>query len=79
MAKRFNVSKYHLPKDHQPALEVPRGGSMCANCTLYSPEGGRYGSCVAPEYRIYYGTKLIPLPADRFCSDWYRPIKSELG
>jgi hypothetical protein len=79
MAKRFDVSRYHLPKSHQPAMEVPRGGSMCANCTLYSHEGGRYGSCLAPEYKIYYGTKLIPKPADRFCSDWYQPSPSELG
>jgi hypothetical protein len=79
MTKRFDKAKYHLPTNHQPAIEVPRGGSMCANCTLYSPKGGQHGSCSAPEYKIYYGTKLLPLPPDRFCSDWYEPIKSELG
>jgi hypothetical protein len=79
MAKRFNVAKYHLPKAHQPAMEVPRGGSMCANCTLYSSEGGRHGSCKAPEFKIYYGTDKLPIAPDRFCSDWYQPVPSELG
>lgn len=79
MAKRFDVSRYHLPKAHQPAMEVPRGGAMCANCTLYSPEGGRHGSCKAPEYKIYYGTHLLPIAADRYCSDWYQAHRSDLG
>jgi hypothetical protein len=79
VAKRFDPSRYHVPASHRPALEVPRGGSSCANCVLYSEEGGRHGSCKAEGYKTYYGTRLLPMAADRFCSDWYEPKKSELG
>lgn len=51
---------------------------MCANCVAYSPEGGRYGSCRSPDFLEYYGTRLLPKPADEFCSDWYTPFPEDL-
>jgi hypothetical protein len=72
MAK-FKPERYYLPLSHEPAMRVPRGGSMCANCSEYVPRGGKFGSCVAPEFFEYYGTRLIPVPANEFCSDWYAP------
>lgn len=68
-----------VPPDHTPAQEVPIGGSMCANCRFYSTRGGRFGSCREPNYAAYYKTNLIPVPPDRFCSDWYKEIPGSLG
>lgn len=55
------------PPDHKPALEVPKGGSSCASCRYYKGDQ----KCGSPDYAKYYGTDAIPLPPDRWCSDWY--------
>ena len=31
----FGGGKYKLPKNHQPAMQVPHGGSCCANCRFF--------------------------------------------
>jgi hypothetical protein len=65
-----------LPADHQPAMHVPQGGSMCANCKFYDPTATRnaqYGQCREVNYQAFYGTTAIPCPPDQFCSDWYMP------
>lgn len=56
------------PENHKPAMEVPQGGSSCAKCSYYNPDGNR---CHNRNYQKYYGTDKIPLPPDRFCSDWF--------
>lgn len=75
-APAFDPTRFGVPPTHEPALEVPRDGASCASCAYYSPVGGEHGACASPDYERYYGTKLIPLPADRFCSDWYEPSRA---
>lgn len=52
-------------------MRVPKGGSSCARCSFYRRDGGDHGRCTHQDYQAYYGTDLIPYPADEFCSDWY--------
>lgn len=75
---KFAPERFYLPVNHEPAMEVPQGGSMCLNCIAYTPEGGRHGSCRSPDFFRYYGTMQLPKPPDRFCSDWYTPIPAAL-
>ena len=63
------------PPDHKPALEVPKGGSSCATCQFY--KGNQ--KCGSPDYAKFYGTDHIPLPPDRFCSDWWEAAPGVLG
>lgn len=66
-----------LPKDHEPAIKVPKGGSSCASCKYFNKDGGgEHGTCEAEGFHKFYGKKEIPVPADEFCSDWYEPKKS---
>ena len=68
-----------LPPDHRAALEVPEGGSMCANCKFYIADGNTpHGRCGEPRFAQWAGTDKIPLPADRYCSDWYEPAPGAL-
>lgn len=62
-----------LPPGHQVGLRVPKGGSSCASCRYYNPQGGRYGTCESSYYQASVGTALIPMPADEWCSDMYEP------
>lgn len=55
------------PADHKPALQVPKGGSSCANCKHYDGAG----HCKSPDYKRFYGTDVIPMPPDEWCSDWW--------
>ena len=65
-----------LPANHEPAMEVPKGGSSCATCTMYEKDDdSEHGICHSSEYKEYYGTNKIPHPADQYCSDWYNPKK----
>ncbi len=67
------MGRFLLPRNHQPGLRVPKGGSSCANCKFYSPVGGMYGSCSSRYYQEWAGTALIPCEADSYCSDFYEP------
>lgn len=67
------MGKFELPRNHQPGLQVPKGGSCCANCKFYAPVGGRYGSCGNPYYQQWAETPLIPCSPDSWCSDWFEP------
>lgn len=60
--------KFQLPKDHKPAMHVPKGGSSCASCEYL---GGDKKTCKNKYYIQYYATNKLPFPADEFCSDWY--------
>lgn len=61
------------PKDHKPAMEVPKGGSSCAKCEYLKDADKRL--CGNPHYQAYYGTDKIPLPIDQYCSDWFAEKK----
>jgi len=56
------------PSSHQPVLQVPKGGSSCANCEHLGRDGK---TCVSPYYIQYMGTNRLPYPADQMCSDWW--------
>ena len=73
------MGRFHLPINHRPAMRVPQGGAMCANCIHYIPHSGMHGQCGQPDFARYYGTTFIPDPPDEFCSDWYEPPAELVG
>lgn len=60
------------PKDHVPAMRVPKGGSSCASCEYLAKDGA---NCMNAYFQKWHGTAKLPAPADEFCSDWYEPVK----
>lgn len=62
------------PPDHQPAMRVPKGGSMCANCKFAQMGANGVAMCSEPNYIKWNGgSREIPAPADEFSSDWWQP------
>ena len=58
-----------LPPDHQLGMEVPKGGSMCANCEyLKDPQ-----TCGNQGFATWNGSPQLPSPADQYCCDLYEP------
>jgi hypothetical protein len=66
-----NSGEFSLPLNHKAAMEVPKGGSMCANCKFLSKDKKNCGN----KYYIKWnnGSPILPKPADQYCSDWYEP------
>jgi hypothetical protein len=62
------------PPDHVPGMEVPKGGSMCANCKFLKDPKKRI--CGEPNFIAWNGSEIIPLAIDQYCSDWYQPRKA---
>jgi hypothetical protein len=58
------------PKDHVPAMRVPKGGSSCASCEYL---GANRATCRNEYFIKWHGSNILPAPADEFCSDWYEP------
>lgn len=58
------------PKDHVPAMRVPKGGSSCASCEYLGANGK---TCTNEYFQKWSGSNALPAPADEFCSDWYQP------
>jgi hypothetical protein len=63
-------AKPTYPPDHVPAMQVPRGGSMCANCKYLAPDGA---NCTEQNFIRWNGGPQLPAPADSYRSDWYMP------
>ena len=58
-----------LPPDHQLGMQVPKGGSMCANCEyLVNPK-----TCGNKGFVAWNGSPNSPAPADEYCCDLYEP------
>jgi hypothetical protein len=63
-------------------MEVPQGGSMCANCEYLKDAKNRicgntfFVAWEGPNKPA--GSDKIPLPVDRYCSDWYEPADGAL-
>lgn len=58
-----------LPPDHQLGMQVPKGGSMCANCQyLVDPK-----TCGNQGFVKWNGSSMLPAPADEYCCDLYEP------
>jgi hypothetical protein len=65
--------KPEYPKDHVPAIRVPKGGSSCSSCEYLKDAEKRI--CGNQYYIAWNGSGRIPAPVDSFCSDWYEPAK----
>jgi hypothetical protein len=63
----------NYPDDHQPGMQVPKGGSMCANCKYL---GEDQKSCTEENFIAWNGGPIIPGAIDEYCSDWYEPSAS---
>ena len=62
-----------LPPDHQLGMQVPKGGSMCANCQfLKDPQ-----TCGNQGFITWNGTGTLPAPSDEYCCDLYQPAQSQ--
>lgn len=61
---------FELPNNHKAALQVPKGGSCCANCKFVDAEKHE---CKSPYYIKWNGNDpaLPDLPLDEICSDWW--------
>lgn len=68
------MNEPQYPKDHKPAMRVPHGGSMCANCKYLKDR--EKGLCGEPNFVKWNGSDKIPGKIDEFCSDWYEPANS---
>jgi hypothetical protein len=68
--------KATYPKDHQPGMKVPRGGSMCANCEYVNAQKG---TCSEENFIAWNGSPFIPGDIHEYCSDWFQPVKKQAG
>lgn len=62
--------KPEYPKDHQPGMRVPKGGSSCSSCEYLGDDGE---TCTNEYFIKWHGSDKLPAPADEYCSDWYEP------
>lgn len=66
----------NLPADHKAGMKVPKGGSMCANCSALSDDEKH---CQNEGYQTWHGSvgaedpSRIPEPIDEYCCDFYNP------
>ena len=67
--------KPNLPPDHQAGMQVPKGGSMCANCEYLKDAAKRI--CGNENFIAWNGSNVIPAPVDEYCSDWYEPADDQ--
>jgi hypothetical protein len=72
----FGGGKYKLPKNHQPAMQVPHGGSCCANCRFFEndEEHGEW-KCSNKMYQEWSGNVVLPFNPTEYCSDWWEPYQ----
>jgi hypothetical protein len=56
-----------LPPGHQLGMQVPKGGSMCANCEYLTSAT----TCGNEGYQRWNGSPVLPNPADEYCCDLY--------
>jgi hypothetical protein len=59
------------PKDHVPAIRVPKGGSSCSSCKFLKDAEKKI--CGNEYFVKWNGSDVIPAPIDSYCSDWYEP------
>lgn len=67
---------FQFPPDHQPGMQVPKGGSSCASCSYLGEDGA---SCTNDYFIQWNGSPQLPNPADEYCSDWYEPKTLDSG
>jgi hypothetical protein len=69
-AKEAKLGPIKYPSNHKPGMEVPIGGSSCSSCKYL---GEDKKTCINQYFILWNGSKLLPAPADKYCSDWYEP------
>lgn len=52
-------------------MEVPKGGSMCANCEYL--KDAKKKICGNEYFVKWNGSEVIPGDINAYCSDWYEP------
>lgn len=62
------------PADHQPGMQVPKGGSSCSSCEYLQPDGK---TCGNEYFQKWNGSNVIPAPPDQYCSDWWEPKEGQ--
>lgn len=68
----YGGDKFALPKNHQAAVVVPKGGSCCANCKYSEMQDG--GPHCHNSYFMDWNNGNSRLPVDdpeAYCSDWW--------
>lgn len=77
---KVSAGEFTYPDDHQPGMEVPEGGSSCANCRFVVPNGPMGVSCSEPNFiaaelpgKPRGETKLPVQDSRRYCSDYWQP------
>lgn len=62
-----------FPANHKVGMQVPLGGSMCANCEYL----GKEGVTCANEFFVKWnhGDENLPLPANQYCCDFFNSAK----
>jgi broad specificity phosphatase PhoE len=69
----IQISKnFELPRNHEPGMKVPKGGSSCASCEYL---GDDKKTCKNEYFIKWNGSDKLPAPADSYCSDWYQEKK----
>lgn len=66
----MNSGPISYPRNHEPGMRVPAGGSSCSSCEYVS---GDMKHCTNKYFIRWHGGNVLPARADSFCSDWYIP------
>lgn len=64
---------YH-PVDHSVGAQVPKGGSMCANCSFLTEDEEGCTSDLFQKWHADQGVddpSRLPHPADEYCCDFW--------
>lgn len=66
----IQISKnFSLPRNHEPGMRVPKGGSSCLKCEYL---GDDKKTCKNEDFiKWNNGKDELPAPADEYCSDWF--------
>jgi broad specificity phosphatase PhoE len=64
----FPFRTFALPANHEPGMQVPKGGSSCASCEYL---GKDKKTCTQKDFIAWNGSDVIPGKIDEYCSDWY--------
>lgn len=65
----IQISKnFVLPRNHEPGMQVPKGGSSCAKCEYLADNKT---DCNNEYFIKWNGGPRIPGKIDEYCSDWF--------